>query len=240
MEEYTSFNIDRRARVLDMPEQLSTFFPNWPQWEQQCRAFLTRDGATTDAAHDIAHIERVVANARMLAQAEHADIAVVLPAAWLHDCVVVPKNSPLRSRASTLAAEAAVDFLRSVDYPAQHVDAIAHAIEAHSFSANIAPRTIEAKVVQDADRLDSLGAIGIARCFALSGALGRRFYDPDQPFPTTRPPDDTRNTLDHFYVKLLKLTDQMQTEAGQAEARRRTAFMQTFLEQFGGELGSQL
>lgn len=206
-------------------------------WEHQCRAFLLRDGATADVAHDIAHIERVVANARMLAQDEHADLAVVLPAAWLHDCVVVPKNSPLRSQASTLAAEAAADFLRGADYPAQHIAAIAHAIAAHSFSANIAPHTIEAMVVQDADRLDSLGAIGIARCFALSGALGRRFYDPDEPFPTTRPPDDTRNTIDHFYVKLLRLADQMQTEAGRAEARRRTAFMQAFLEQFSGELG---
>ena len=211
--------------------------PDWSYWEQQCRIFLTRDGATADAAHDIAHIERVVANARVLAETEQADIAVVLPAAWLHDCIVVPKNSPLRSQASMLAAEAAVGFLRSVDYPEQHIAAIAHAIAAHSFSANITPRTTEAKVVQDADRLDSLGAIGVARCFALSGALGRRFYDPDEPFPITRTPNDTRNTLDHFYVKLLNLADQMQTEAGRAEARRRTAFMQTFLEQLRGELG---
>jgi uncharacterized protein len=220
-----------------MSEQLSSFASSWPHWEQQCRAFLTRDGAATDAAHDIAHIERVVANARMLAESEQADLAVVLPAAWLHDCVVVPKNSPLRSQASALAAAAAGDFLRSIHYLEQHLASIQHAIKAHSFSANIAPRTTEAKVVQDADRLDSLGAIGIARCFALSAALGRRFYDPDEPFPTNRAPNDTRNTLDHFYVKLLKLADQMQTEAGRAEAHRRTAFMQAFLAQFRGELG---
>lgn len=213
--------------------------PDWSRWEQQCRAFLTHDGATADAAHDITHIERVVANARMLAEAEQADLAVVLPAAWLHDCVVIPKNSPLRSQASMLAAEAAADFLRSVGYPEQHIATIAHAIAAHSFSANIPPRTTEAKVVQDADRLDSLGAIGIARCFALSGVLGRHFYDPAEPFPATRPLDDTRNTLDHFYVKLLRLADQMQTAAGRAEARRRTAFMQAFLAQLRDEVKPQ-
>jgi uncharacterized protein len=113
------------------------------------------------------------------------------------------------------------------------------AIEAHSFSANIKPRTREAMVVQDADRLDALdalGAVGIARCLMLGGAMGRPLYDPDESFPNARTLDDAANVLDHFYVKLLHLSSTMTTPAGQAEARRRTKFMREYLRQLGWEI----
>jgi uncharacterized protein len=209
---------------------------DWAAWERQFEQFLARSATTADAAHDLEHIRRVVASATELAQAEDADLAIVLPAAWLHDCVLVPKDSPQRATASAQAAVAAIAFLRSIDYPEQHLAAIGHAIEAHSFSANIAPRTSAAMVVQDADRLDALGAIGIARCLMLAGATGRRLYDPQEPFPTTRTPDDTLNTIDHFYIKLLRLAETMNTAAGRAEALKRTALMQAFLRQLGDEL----
>jgi uncharacterized protein len=210
--------------------------PNWPTWESRFIRFLEEQLPPGDPAHDLAHIRRVVANAHALAIAEGARLEIVLPAAWLHDCVVVPKDSPQRSRASTLAAGVASAFLRDNQFPATHIPAIAHAIAAHSFSAGIAPQTLEAMVVQDADRLDALGAIGIARCLQLGGALGKPLYDLESPFPTSRPPDDTANILDHFYVKLLNLADMMHTASGQAEARARTAFMQQFLDQLGNEL----
>jgi uncharacterized protein len=189
-------------------------------------------------AHDMGHVRRVVANARALAAHEGAQLEVVLPAAWLHDCVAVPKDSPQRPQASRLAAEAATAFLQRVRYPARNLAAIAHAIEAHSFSAQIVPRTIEAKVVQDADRLDALGAIGIARCFAVGGSLGRRLYDEGEPLPVQRKPDDTHNTLDHFYTKLLHIADTLQTSGGIAEGRRRKAAMLAFLRQLGDEIGA--
>jgi uncharacterized protein len=211
---------------------------DWPTWEQRFAGFLASRDGDTDPAHDLTHIWRVVANARALAATEGARLAVVLPAAWLHDCVTIPKDSPLRARASTLAAATAGDFLQAAGYPAGDIPAIRHAIEAHSFSAGIAPRTIEAMVVQDADRLDALGAVGIARCLMLGGAMGKPLYDPDAPFPHTRLPDDTSNVIDHFYVKLLKLVETMQTAAGKAEAERRTAFMRQFLEQLGAEIGA--
>jgi len=207
----------------------------WPFWERQFARFLA-DQAAADVAHDDGHIRRVVAAARSLAGAEGAELAVVIPAAWLHDCISVPKDSPDRGRASRLAAAAATAFLASIGYPAAHLAAIGHAIEAHSFSANLAPATLEARVVQDADRLDALGAIGIARCLMLGGALGRRLYDPDEPFPQGRPLDDNRNTIDHFYCKLLGLAERMQTAAGHAEAERRTAAMRAFLDQLESEL----
>jgi uncharacterized protein len=210
------------------------------EWESQFENFISSPQAI-DPAHDLAHVHRVVANARRLAAAEGADMAVVLPAAWLHDCVVLPKDSARRSLASRLAAEAAGDFLRQIDYPPAHIPAIEHAITAHSFSAGIPPQTLEAKVVQDADRLDALGAIGIARTLMLGGVMGKPLYDGDEPLPRTRTADDRANVIDHFYVKLLKLAERMHTATGRREGERRTRLMRVYLEELGRELsGSDL
>ncbi len=205
-------------------------------WEERCAAYL-RAAAGGDAAHDHEHTRRVVANARALAAAEGADLAVVLPAAWLHDCVSVPKDSPRRPLASRLAAEAATAFLGAAGYPAELLPAVAHAIAAHSFTAGIAPTTAEARVVQDADRLDALGAVGIARCLMLGATMGRPLYDPGAPFPGARPADDAVASIDHFYTKLLRLGGTMTTAAGRAEAAARTAFMRAYLRQLGHEIG---
>jgi len=195
-------------------------------------------GGRVDPAHDHAHFLRVVTTAKRLAESEKANLAVVTPAAWLHDLVNVPKNDPRRSIASKLSGEAGVEFLRSVKYPEEHLEAIRHAIEAHSFSAKIEAKTIEAAVVQDADRLDGLGAIGIARVFLVGGLLGRRIYDPDDPFGKGgRKLDDLENTIDHFYVKLFKTAESLMTAAGREEGKKRIEFMRTYLNELGRELG---
>ncbi len=208
-----------------------------------CESHL-RATMDTDAAHDLAHVRRVVAWATRLAREEGADPEVVVPAAWLHDGVTVPKDSPDRARASSLAAEAATTWLRQrPDFPPSKLDAVAHAIQSHSFSAGIAPRTPEARVVQDADRLDALGAIGIARCYATAGAMGSALTHPDDPVPEVdadlqplaRALDDRRYATDHFFAKLLGLPATMQTDAGRREAERRAAFMRGFLAQLAGE-----
>ncbi len=205
------------------------------EWEAKFEQWLlTQDDA--DAAHGLLHIGRVVENAKRLAHETGANLAVVVPAAWLHDCVSVPKNSPLRSRASRMAAELAGQFLRDNEYDAALIAPIQHAIEAHSFSAEIPTQTLEAEVVQDADRLDSLGAIGIARCLMTGVSMQRELYNRAEPFPITRKPDDSVSTLDHFYTKLLKLASTMKTEAGRSEAQRRTQFMQQYLDQLADEL----
>ncbi|MBP6015132.1 MAG: HD domain-containing protein [Candidatus Promineofilum sp.] len=209
-------------------------------WEARFEQFV-RSGLAegSDPAHDLAHIRRVVANARRLATAEGADPAVVLPAAWLHDCVVLPKDSERRAQASRLAAERAGSFLGEVDYPAALIPAIEHAIAAHSFSAGIRPQTLEAKVVQDADQLDALGAIGIARTLLLGGVMGKPLYHEDEPLPLTRPPNDRENVIDHFYVKLLGLAGMMHTAAGRLEGERRTRLMQLYLDELGRELSGE-
>ncbi len=189
-----------------------------------------------DSAHDHHHIHRVVTNARRLTTAENADLLVVMPAAWLHDCVIVPKSSPHRKQASILAARQTVAWLEEHQWPHGRLDEIAHAIEAHSFSAGIAPLTIEARVVQDADRLDALGAVGLARTLMLGGELRREFYAAVDPFCESREADDSVYTLDHLYSKLLTLEDTMQTAAGKNEARQRTEFLRRFQNQLKDEI----
>lgn len=210
---------------------------DWPEWDDRFAAFLASQEIVGDAAHGEMHVRRVVGNAWMLAVTEGADLNVVLPAAWLHDCVIVPKDSPQRAQASRFAAAAAADHLRDAGYPEGFIPAIQHAIEAHSFTAKIPPRTLEAQVVQDADRLDALGAVGIARTMMLGGAMGKPLYDAVEPFPQTRVADDGENVLDHFFVKLLTLSETMQTRAGRDEATRRTVFMHDFMAQLGSEIG---
>lgn len=208
----------------------------WALWEDRFASFLDTQAPETDAAHDRAHVERVVSTARRLAQIEDAQLDVVVPAAWLHDCVVLPKDAPNRTRASTLAAEAARTFLENEGYPDRWIPDIEHAIAAHSYSGEVEADTIEAKVVQDADRLDALGAIGLARCFMVGGALDQTLYDPEDPFGETRALDDDTYTLDHIYVKLLRLPETMQTEAGRAEAEHRAAFLHSYLDRLAEEI----
>ncbi len=205
-------------------------------WERRFEAFLAGRVEEADAAHDHGHVRRVVRLARRIAEAEGADLAVVIPAAWLHDCVSVPKGSPMRERASALAARAAGEFLREAGYPPDAIPDVEHAIEAHSFTAGIAPRTLAARVVQDADRLDALGAIGIARCLMLGGEGGKPLHHPTEPFPERRDPDDASFVLDHFYAKLLKLEGLMTTAAGRREARERAAFVRSFLDRLRAEI----
>ena len=209
---------------------------SWSIWTDRFSDFLEAQTAEADAAHDRAHVTRVVTTARRLAEDEEAQMDVVVPAAWLHDCVVLPKDAPDQAQASRRAAKAAREFLKSEGYPEQWIPDIEHAIAAHSYSGDIEPETAEAKIVQDADRLDALGAIGIARCFAVGGTLDQSLYDPDDPFCDDRAPDDDAYTLDHFYAKLLRLPDTMQTEAGRAEAEQRAAFLQTYLDQLRDEI----
>ena len=205
-------------------------------WPLRFQDLLARH-AITDAAHDLEHIHRVVANARRLTTAENGDWSVVMPAAWLHDCVIVPKSSPDRMQASRLAAKQAVAWLEEKEWPHGQLEEIAHAIEAHSFSAGIAPRSLEAKILQDADRLDALGAVGLARTLMLGGEMKRGFYALTDPFCDAREPDDSIHTLDHVYRKLLTLEGTMQTESGRREARQRTEFLVMFLDQLRAELG---
>ncbi|MFL0985421.1 HD domain-containing protein [Vibrio parahaemolyticus] len=189
-----------------------------------------------DAAHDIEHVKRVVKTAKQLCDEENADIAIVLPAAYLHDCFTYPKDHPNRQQSSAIAAKKAIAYLESIQYPQHYHDAIAHAIEAHSFSANIRPNTLEAQIVQDADRLDALGAIGVTRCIQVSTHFNAQLYNDNDMFAKERELNDKQFTVDHFQTKLFKIVDTMNTESAKLEANKRKAFMQTYLKQLHDEV----
>ncbi len=199
---------------------------------------IVRARDDSDPSHDLGHFRRVWMLSRTLAAAEapEADMLVLLAASYLHDLVNTPKDSPARATASRLSAERAVVLLREAAFPADRLDAVHHAIEAHSFSAGIEPRSREAEILQDADRLESLGAIGLARLFAVSGRMGRLLFDPDDPFAERRPLDDVAFALDHVKTKLDRLPGLMRTATGRRLAEARLAFVHRFLEQLAREL----
>ena len=191
-----------------------------------------------DPAHDFSHFQRVVNLAKKMCASENAIPEIVVPAAWLHDFVNIPKGDPRRKQASQISAAAALKFLGELNYPQKYFAGIAHAIEAHSFSANIEATTLEAKIVQDADRLDGLGAIGIARCFATASLMRTPFYSELDPFCKVRTPDDRSFATDHFYNKLFKVADSLKTKSGRAEGVDRASAMRQFLAQLGSEIAS--
>lgn len=181
-----------------------------------------------DGAHDLGHLRRVWTQAQRIAMDHPCDAEVLLPACFFHDLVNLPKSHPDRARASTLSAEAASHWLRRDGFPEDKLSAVGHAIAAHSFSAGIAPVTAEAQVLQDADRLEALGAIGLARMFHVAGAMGGGLFDADDPMAQRRPLNDRAFALDHIEVKLLKIAETMQTATGRAMAAERAEWMLSF------------
>lgn len=202
---------------------------------------LATAATTGDAAHDLQHLRRVWASAQTLIAREPAsDALVVMAACFLHDLVNLPKNSPDRAQASRRSAQLARHQLAWLGFPADKLDAVAHAIEAHSYSAAIVPASLEAQIVQDADRIDALGAVGLARMFSISGQLGRALAHPTDPLALHRPRDDLAYALDHIEEKLAKLPAMMQTGAGHAVAEERLALMLAFRDAFVKEWGSRV
>jgi uncharacterized protein len=223
-----------------MTAQYSHTFDSWNNlWLASFKALAIEAMRKADPGHGIDHVQRVVRNASEILRSEVADCRVVLPAAWLHDCVLVAKNSPTRASASRLAADHALELMRGIEYPMAHFDAIHHAILSHSFSANVACDSIEAMVVQDADRLEALGAIGIARCLMTTGHLQQNLYSIEEPFPATRTADDRQFAVDHFFCKLLRLPATMKTKSGSLIATARLKIMQDFLRSLSEEIGCE-
>ncbi|MET1080728.1 MAG: HD domain-containing protein [Pseudomonas sp.] len=190
-----------------------------------------------DGSHDDSHLQRVWNNARLIQGQEGGDLQVLLAATVLHDCVAVDKNSPLRAQASRLSAERASEMLAALGWPAPRVAAVAHAVHAHSFSAAVQPTSLEARILQDADRLDALGMLGVARCFYVAGRLGSALYDLSNPWAMGRDYQDSRYAIEHFPAKLLTLSAGFQTTEGARLAAIRQRRLQRFFEEFMQEIG---
>lgn len=191
---------------------------------------------TPDGSHDVSHLMRVWKNATVIADNEGGDSEVLCAAVLLHDCVAVEKNSPDRARASQLSARKARGILADIGWEAERREKVAHAIEAHSFSAGIEPVTLEARILQDADRLDAIGMIGAARCFYVAGRLNTHLYDAGDPSAEDRPLNDSRFALDHFMTKLFKLCDGFKTATGRLLAAERHSRLKRFYEELLEEI----
>lgn len=181
-----------------------------------------------DPAHDLTHVLRVCRTAMAIAEEEGADPTIVALASLLHDAASGPKNRG-RDEAEERVLETVEPLLKRWGYPEEVVEGVLRAVEVHSYSKGIDPATPEARVLQDADRLDAIGAIGIARVFMTGGALGRPLYNPDDPFCRGRDADDGRWNLDHFFSKLLKLEEGMHTQTGKRLATRRGEVLRRYL-----------
>ncbi|MBP2547437.1 uncharacterized protein J2858_000330 [Neorhizobium galegae] len=219
-----------------MPEaKVSPIVQRFAPFEALAEGLLAHAVEEEDGAHDLAHLVRVFHNALRIQAQEGGDGKILAAAVLLHDCVSLPKNHPERAQSSRLASEKASSILREMGWPSEKIEAVAHAILTHSFSAGLAPQTLEAKILQDADRLDSLGAIGIARTFYTAGRMGSKLYEPADPKGEHRVLDDKTFSLDHFELKLLRLADGFQTPTGHhlaSERHRRLAeFRDLFLDE---------
>jgi uncharacterized protein len=208
----------------------------------EIEAFARERCAGLDSAHDALHVSRVLANARLLVHAEQAagaevDAFVVEAACWLHDVVQLPKGSGPSGESARQSAAVARAFLteRGVDHAA--IDGITHAVEAHSYSGGMKPATIEAAILQDADRLDALGAVGIARLWVTGVGLGGTLHHDSDPAGVGRELDDRAYGLDHIERKLLRLPATMNTASGRSEAERRAEYVRQYRSEFLRELG---
>jgi len=189
-----------------------------------------------DPAHDFDHIMRVYKNAEKLAKKEKANTKLILSAALLHDIVNYRKSDKRSKRSSTKSAIKARQILSRYNFSNSEMKIITDAIRDHSFSKNKTPSTLVGKILQDADRLDAIGAIGIARAFAVSGAEDRPFYNRIDPFCSKRKPNDQKWAVDHFYRKLLKLEKLMNTKSAKIEAKKRTKVLKDFLSELKHEI----
>ena len=134
-----------------------------------------------------------------------------------------------------MSAENAAPFLTDLGFTSDEIKAAQHAIAAHSYSAGIPPESCEAEILRDADRLDALGAVGIARTFMVAGTMGRPLLDPNDPFAADRDLDDQLWSIDHWHLKLLQLPHEMVTEKGRKIARKRARLMLAYLKQLAKE-----
>jgi uncharacterized protein len=199
-----------------------------------------------DLAHDFSHILRVAKQTAAIfvsekkrkhgADATVAEVDACYVSALLHDCVPVAKNSPLRKESSRLASEKAAEWLQDLKWDADQIPVIAGAILDHSFSSGRVPSSLLGESLQDADRLEALGALGLFRTIATGVSMGAALFDSVDPWAKNRELDDRRFSIDHFYTKLLKLPGSFRTGAAREEAKRRAAFLEHFLSELKHEI----
>ncbi|WP_303316457.1 HD domain-containing protein [Flavivirga abyssicola] len=210
---------------------------------QKTTAFVKEQLANAEGGHDWFHIERVYKNALLISRSENVDPFIVALGALLHDIA----DSKFHNGDETIGPKIAREFLFKLNVDSIVIEHVIKIIENISFKGGNEVqkfRSPELDVVQDADRLDAIGAIGIARCFNYGGYKNRALYDPDiKPNLNMSKAEykaSTAPTINHFYEKLLLLKDKMNTETGRQIALNRHTFMELYLKQFYNEWDGNL
>lgn len=205
---------------------------------EQTIAFVKESLKGAESGHDWWHIERVWKTAISIASTEKADLLIVELAALLHDIA----DAKFHNGDEEIGPATAVTFLKSIDLEDDvifHVEQIIRNMSWKSSLGKINFRSKELEIVQDVDRLDAIGAMGIARAFTYGGYKNRELYNPEIPPNLSMTKEEykksTAPTINHFYEKLLLLKDKMNTESGKIRAEERHCFMEKFLEQFYAE-----
>jgi uncharacterized protein len=208
------------------------------QWIQATANYVHATLQGAEAGHDWWHINRVWNNAKLIGQTEQVDMLVVELAALLHDIA----DSKFHNGDEEVGPRTAGNFLKTLNLDDALIEHVQQIIRHMSFKASFGEqvfRSKEMEVVQDADRLDAIGAIGIARAFTYGGYKNREMYNPDISPNLNMSKDEYKNTsaptINHFYEKLLLLKDKMNTATGKQIAQQRHDFMLQYLEQFYGE-----
>ncbi len=194
-----------------------------------------------ESAHDFDHVMRVLALAERLARAEGADVDIVRAAALLHDIARIDEDATGGDHAQ-MAAERARAILLARQIKAERVDAVVHAIAAHRFRSNAPPQSIEAQVLFDADKLDSIGAVGVARAYQVSGALNQRLWSAVAPdaLATRHQRNADHSAYAEFVVKLSRVRDRLYTPSARKIAEERHAFMADFFARLEREIKGEL
>ncbi|MBN1137597.1 MAG: HD domain-containing protein [Anaerolineae bacterium] len=184
-----------------------------------------------EAVHDWGHVLRVLALAERMAEIEGADVEIVRTATLLHDIA--------RSDSLTDHAQAGAEIARRLltGHPPDRVEAVAHAIAAHRFRSGPTPQTLEAKIVHDADKLDAIGAVGVARAFAYGGLNGQRLWAEVPPgYEESKATQQEHTPIHEFKIKLAKIRDRLLTDSGRRLAEERHTFMVAFFERLEMEV----
>ncbi|MBI4790420.1 MAG: HD domain-containing protein [Chloroflexi bacterium] len=191
-----------------------------------------------ESGHDFDHVLRVLALAERLARAEGADLEIVRAAALLHDIARADEDETHGDDHAQMAAVRAQSILLARGVPTEQADAVAHAIAAHRFRGSVAPQTLEAQVLFDADKLDSIGAIGVARAYAISGALNQRLWGEVAPdaVATRAQRNASHTAVAEFVVKLSKVRERVFTRAARQIAEDRHAYMAAFFARLEQEI----
>ena len=189
-----------------------------------------------DPSHDFSHIMRVLNMAMKIGKSVKADMDVVIPAALFHDIIVYRKDTPQSRNETEESAIFAGELLGSInEYPKHKIEIVQKCIRECSFTKGIIPDVLESKVLQDADLLESTGAISIIRTFSSGGQMNRPFYNHDKPL-NYKHENDYPSGVGLFYRRLLIVQDRMHTKLAKSIAKKRTAFLKKFLEQLKSEL----